>query len=145
MALQENLLTSTRKSSQSGATAILVVPLTPAQRKKAAAAEAARAITSVLRRHTGYDRPTNGVAADDVCRAVRAAYLAGVLAEKKRSLPLVRELREVIDWTRVEKAPLRELELASIQRVLDAHADAMPPAKVQVPIFPVSTKPKIRP
>lgn len=51
-----------------------------------------------------------------------AAYMATVCRELElKAAALADELRAILEWARVEKAPLREQEIASIKRALSEY------------------------
>lgn len=94
----------------------------PSGKPQTAASQDKASIEAVLRRHLGTADvvPHSSVAGEDVTRAVRAAYRAGLRMQRQRADSLATELRDVLDWARTEKAPLRSQEIASIERVLVA-------------------------
>jgi hypothetical protein len=57
----------------------------------------------------------------DAAKALKAFAKLVLAPELEARKALSRELKEVVDWTLLEKAPLREQELASIRAVLDKH------------------------
>jgi hypothetical protein len=57
-------------------------------------------------------------ATNQTWRGKRARWAALVRAQESEIARLRNELNEVLNWARIEKAPLREQEIASIARVL---------------------------
>lgn len=89
--------------------------------KAKSAPKPAQIVAGILRRRLGVAEPMCGVAGDDVVAVARTAFRAGAAAERKRSASLVHELSEVLEWARIEKAPLRQQEVESIRRVLQTY------------------------